>query len=117
MWPAPRLDLSNGWPIILAPATQQEIERRVTCHACNQFGISSGGGVLIGTHAFLAHCWNSRDQPLDTDFDHADNRSVALAATIDAQTHMAPTTKEGGFLPLARYKGSPRASQKQKDKP
>lgn len=90
----------------------------------NEFGFFRAGGVLIGTHAFLAYAnqlgvrWNSPDQTSDIDFAHAGrNVSIALPATIDAQPHSALTTMEGGFLPLVQYRGSTGASYKHKDEP
>lgn len=90
----------------------------------NEFGFFRAGGVLIGTHAFLAYAnqlgvrWNSPDQTSDIDFAHAGrNVSIALPATIDAQPHSALTTMDGGFLPLVQYRGSAGASYKHKDEP
>lgn len=90
----------------------------------NEFGFFRAGGVLIGTHAFLAYAnqlgvrWRSPDQTSDIDFAHAGrNVSIALPADIEAQPHSALTTMEGGFLPLVQYRGSAGASYKHRDEP
>jgi hypothetical protein len=90
----------------------------------NEFGFFRAGGVLIGTHAFLAYAnqlgvrWHSADQTSDIDFAHAGrNVSIALPADITAQPHSALTTMEGGFLPLVQYRGQAGASCKHRDEP
>ncbi len=90
----------------------------------NEFGFFRAGGVLIGTHAFLAYAnqlgvrWQSPDQTSDIDFAHAGrNVSIALPADIMAQPHSALTTMEGGFLPMAKYRGHAGASKKHSDEP
>lgn len=90
----------------------------------NEFGFFRAGGVLIGTHAFLAYAnqlgvrWHSADQTSDIDFAHAGrNVSIALPADITAQPHSAFTTMEGGFLPLVQYRGQAGASCKHRDEP
>ena len=90
----------------------------------NEFGFFRAGGVLIGTHAFLAYAnqlgvrWRSPDQTSDIDFAHAGrNVSIALPADIMAQPHSALTTMESGFLPLVQYRGQAGASYKHRDEP
>lgn len=90
----------------------------------NEFGFFRAGGVLIGTHAFLAYAnqlglrWNGPDQTSDIDFAHAEGTvSIALPATIQAQPHSALTTMEGGFLPLVQYRTRAGASSKHKNEP
>lgn len=90
----------------------------------NEFGFFRADGVLIGTHAFLAYAnqlgvrWHSPDQTSDIDFAHAGrNVSIALPADITDQPHSALTTMEGGFLPLAKYRGHTGASDEHRDEP
>lgn len=93
----------------------------------NDFGFfKAGGGVLIGTHVFLAYAnqlglrWHEPDQTADIDFAHAGrNISISLPATIQAPPHAALTTMPSGFLPLVQYHGQGRAgaSYRQVDEP
>lgn len=90
----------------------------------NEFGFFRAGGVLIGTHAFLAYAnqlgvhWNDSDQTADVDFAHAGrNVSIALPATVEAKPHSALTTMEEGFLPLVQYRGTAGASYRHRDEP
>lgn len=90
----------------------------------NEFGFFRAGGVLIGTHAFLAYAnqlgvrWNDSDQTADVDFAHAGrNLSIALPATVEAKPHSALTTMEEGFLPLVQYRGTAGASYRHRDEP
>jgi hypothetical protein len=72
------------------------------------------GGVLIGTHAFVAYGnmlgirWSSvnASQTQDNDFAHAGkNISLALAADTPVQTHDAIQSLEMGFLPITGMAG------------
>jgi hypothetical protein len=83
----------------------------------NEYGFFRAGGVLVGTHAFLAFSnllgvrWRDSEQTSDVDFAHAGrNISVALPGDVDVQVHAALTTLEEGFLPLIQYRGSVGAS-------
>ena len=83
----------------------------------HEYGFFRAGGVLVGTHAFLAYSnllglrWRDSDQTSDVDFAHAGrNISVALPGDVDVQAHAALTTLEEGFLPLIQYRGSAGAS-------
>jgi hypothetical protein len=83
----------------------------------NEYGFFRAGGVLIGTHAFLAYSnalgirWTSTEQTVDIDFAHAGkNISIALPATVRAEPHAAITTMSEGFLPLIQYHGKAGAS-------
>ena len=78
----------------------------------NEYQFFRAGGVLIGTHAFLAYAnmlgirWTMTDQTVDIDFAHAGkNISVALPADIHAQPHAAITTMAEGFLPMMQFRG------------
>jgi hypothetical protein len=90
----------------------------------NEFGFFRAGGVLIGTHAFLAYAnqlgvrWLQPDQTSDIDLAHAGrNVSIALPSTIRAQAHSALTTMEEGFLPLVQFRGGAGASYKHRNEP
>lgn len=90
----------------------------------NEFGFFRAGGVLVGTHAFLAYAnqlglrWLNPDQTADIDFAHAGrNISIALPATVQAQPHSALTSMEDGFLPLVQYRGQAGASYMHRHEP
>jgi len=90
----------------------------------NEFGFFRAGGVLVGTHAFLAYAnqlavkWRDSEQTSDADLAHAGrNVSIALPGNIDATPHAALTTMEQGFLPLVQYRGQAGASYRHKDEP
>lgn len=90
----------------------------------NEFGFFRAGGVLVGTHAFLAYAnllglrWLESSQTSDVDFAHAGrNLSIALPASVRAEPHAAITTMEEGFLPLIQYRGGAGASYRHKDEP
>jgi hypothetical protein len=76
------------------------------------YGFFRAGGVLIGTHAFLAYGnmlglhWGDSSQTQDIDFAHAGKRvSLALPATIEVETHNAIESLEMGFLPVSGLSG------------
>lgn len=78
----------------------------------SEYGFFHAGGVLIGTHAFLAHGnmlgvrWHDGAQTLDIDFAHAGkNISLALPTTIKVDVHKALESLEMGFLPIASFDG------------
>lgn len=90
----------------------------------NEYGFFRAGGVLVGTHAFLAYAnqlgvrWVGGEQTADVDFAHAGrNISVALPSTIQASPHSALTEMEQGFLPLVQYRGTAGASYRHRDEP
>lgn len=76
------------------------------------YGFFHAGGVLIGTHAFLAYGnmlgvrWGSQDRTQDIDFAHA-GKAVALAlpSTVDVDTNDAITSLDMGFLPISGLAG------------
>jgi hypothetical protein len=79
----------------------------------NEYGFFRAGGVLIGTHAFLAYSnllgvrWVSTEQTVDIDFAHAGkNISIALPANVRAEPHAAITTMPEGFLPLVQFRST-----------
>ena len=72
-----------------------------------EFGFFRAGGVLIGTHAFIAMSnmlgvrWTSGWRTSDVDVAHAGkNVSLALAEGAKADMHDAITSLEMGLLPL-----------------
>lgn len=76
------------------------------------YGFFRAGGILIGTHAFLAMgnllgvVWRDGAATLDVDFAHAGpNISLALPANIRIDVHGALESLEMGLLPLAQFNG------------
>jgi hypothetical protein len=87
----------------LTPAKHFRIAKRLS-----DYQFFRAGGLLIGTHAFLALgnqlgvAWGSGTRTLDLDFAHAGpggNVAVALPADLDANAHDALQSLEFGFLP------------------
>lgn len=77
-----------------------------------QYGFFRAGGILIGTHAFLAMGnmlgvkWASSSKTMDVDFAHAGrNVSVALGANLKLSVHDALTSLEMGLLPITEFSG------------
>jgi hypothetical protein len=77
-----------------------------------QYGFYRAGGILVGTHAFLAMGnmlgvrWSSGDRTQDVDFAHAGrNISVALGADMKLSVHDALTSLEMGLLPITEFSG------------
>ncbi|WP_372527313.1 GSU2403 family nucleotidyltransferase fold protein [Piscinibacter sp.] len=71
------------------------------------YGFFKAGGVLIGTHAFIAMSnmlgvrWVSGDKTLDVDFAHAGrNVSLALPSDVQLSVHDALSSLEMGLLPI-----------------
>jgi hypothetical protein len=78
------------------------------------YGFFRAGGVLIGTHAFLAHGnmlgvrWGASDRTQDMDFAHAGKSvSLALPSNIEVRTEDAIESLQMGFLPAAGLSGTP----------
>jgi hypothetical protein len=80
----------------------------------SDYGFFQAGGVLIGTHAFVAYGnmlgiqWSSVEASLtyDIDFAHAGKSiSLALAANAEVRTHEAIQSLEMGFLPISGLAG------------
>ena len=74
----------------------------------SEYGFFRAGGVLIGTHAFLAFGnmlgtrWAGADRTQDVDFAHAGKSlSIALPSNITINTDAAITSLEMGFLPIS----------------
>ena len=73
----------------------------------SDYGFFRSGGVLIGTHAFLAYGnmfgvrWGDASRTQDVDFAHAGkNLSIALPATIQVDLHEAIESLQMGLLPI-----------------
>ena len=78
----------------------------------SEYGFFRAGGVLIGTHAFIALGnllgvrWDSGAATLDVDFAHAGrNISVALPADLRIDVHGALESLEMGLLPIMQFDG------------
>ena len=76
------------------------------------YGFFKAGGVLIGTHAFVAMAnmlgvrWIGSDRTLDVDFAHAGrNVSLALPSDLKLSVHDALTSLEMGLLPITELSG------------
>jgi hypothetical protein len=83
----------------------------------SEYGFFRAGGVMIGTHAFLA-CgnmlgvrWTSGERTEDVDFAHAGKSlSIALPTNVALDTHEAIKSLEMGFLPIRGFGGKAGAS-------
>ena len=76
------------------------------------YGFFRAGGILVGTHAFVAYGnllgirWLHGAATLDVDFAHAGrNVSVALPADLKIDVHGALESLEMGLLPLTEFEG------------
>ena len=79
----------------------------------SEYGFFRAGGILIGTHAFLAIGnmlgvrWLDGAATLDVDFAPAGrNISVALPASIQLDVHGALESLEMGLLPISQFNGA-----------
>lgn len=77
-----------------------------------EYGFFRAGGILIGTHAFVAMGnmlgvrWRDGAATLDVDFAHAgQNVSLALPADIRIDVHGALESLEMGLLPISQFNG------------
>ena len=78
----------------------------------SEYGFFRAGGILIGSHAFLAMGnmlgvqWNDGAATLDVDFAHAGNNvSLALPSNISIDVQDALTSLEMGLLPITQFNG------------
>lgn len=78
----------------------------------SDYGLFRAGGILIGTHAFLAYGnmlgvrWNEGSLTLDIDFAHAGNNiSLALPTDVQLDVHTALESLEMGLLPITQLSG------------
>lgn len=76
------------------------------------YGFFRAGGVLVGTHAFVAMSnmlgvrWTRGGRTLDVDFAHAGrNVSLALPSDVELSVHDALTSLEMGLLPIRELSG------------
>jgi hypothetical protein len=77
-----------------------------------EYGFFRAGGLLVGTHAFVALAnllgvrWGEADRTLDVDFAHAGrNVSIALPANLQVDVHGALASLELGLLPISQFNG------------
>lgn len=77
----------------------------------NEIGFFRAGGVLVGSHAFLAYgnilgvTWGDLARTQDIDFAHAGNNiELALPATLKIETKDAIESLESGFLPAPGFR-------------
>lgn len=75
-------------------------------------GFFKAGGVLVGTHAFLAYGnllgvgWGDASRTQDVDFARAGKSvSIALPGNIEVDVHRAIESLEMGFLPVSALAG------------
>lgn len=78
----------------------------------SDYGFFKAGGVLIGSHAFLAYgnmlgvSWGDTSRTQDVDFAHAGKQiEIALPSDIDVDTHGAIESLQMGFLPITNSAG------------
>jgi hypothetical protein len=76
------------------------------------YGFFRAGGVLVGTHAFVAMAnmlgvaWTKGERTLDVDFAHAGrNVSLALPTDVKLSVHDALASLELGLLPIQELSG------------
>jgi hypothetical protein len=76
------------------------------------YGFFNAGGVLIGTHAFLAFGnmlgvrWGDSSRTQDVDFAHAGKQmAIALPTNLELDVHAAIDSLQMGFLPAADLSG------------
>jgi hypothetical protein len=79
----------------------------------DDYGFFKAGGVLIGTHAFLAFgnmlgvAWGDTSRTQDVDFAHAGKAlAIALPADLEIDTNAAIESLQMGFLPLGGSDGT-----------
>jgi hypothetical protein len=77
-----------------------------------EYGFFRAGGLLIGTHAFLAYgnmlgvAWQRPDLTHDLDFAHAGRAlSLGLPSTLEVKTSAAIDSLAMGFLPITQLAG------------
>jgi len=87
-----------------------------------EYGLFRAGGILIGTHAFIALGnllgvrWLHGTATLDVDFAHAGrNVSVALPADLKIDVHGALESLKMGLLPITELHGNLGAQYRSRD--
>lgn len=103
--PLARSAIALGCEAILP--THYRVTKRLS-----DYGFFNAGGVLIGTHAFLAYGnmlglkWGDTSRTQDVDFAHAGKRLIlALPGDIEIDTHGAIESLQMGFLPITNESG------------
>ncbi len=88
----------------------------------SEYGLFRAGGILIGTHAFIALGnllgvrWLHGTATLDVDFAHAGrNVSVALPAELKIDVHGALESLKLGLLPISELDGNLGAQYRSRD--
>lgn len=83
----------------------------------NEIGFFQAGGILIGTHAFLAYgnelgvAWGSLGQTVDLDFAHAGaNVELGLPNNLEIDARGAVERLEAGLLPVPGLRPSDRTA-------
>lgn len=78
----------------------------------SEYGLFRAGGVLVGTHAFLAYGnmfgvkWANGSKTMDIDIAHAGkNVSIALPSDIKIDVHKAIESLEMGLVPITELSG------------
>jgi hypothetical protein len=79
-------------------------------HRLSEYGFFRAGGVLVGTHAFLAFGnmlglrWSGAERTQDVDFAHAGKSlSIALPTSVALDTDEAIRSLGMGFLPIQDF--------------
>ncbi len=87
-----------------------------------EYGLFRAGGILIGTHAFVALGnllgvrWTHGERTLDIDFAHAgQNVSLALPADVRIDAHGALQSLQMGLLPIGELDGTLGAQYRSSD--
>lgn len=108
--PLARSAIALGCTTVMAPHFR--VVRRLSEH-----GFFRAGGVLVGTHAFLAYGnilgvrWGDLSRTQDVDLAHAGkNLAVALPGTLEIDAHAAIDSLQLGLLPLGGAKGKASAT-------
>lgn len=78
----------------------------------SEYGLFRAGGVLVGTHAFLAYGnmfgvkWANGFRTMDLDIAHPGNNvSIALPSDIKIDVHSAIESLEMGLIPITEFGG------------
>jgi hypothetical protein len=78
----------------------------------SEYGFFRAGGILVGTHAFLAYGnmlgvqWGDSSRTQDIDFAHTGkNLALALPSNLEVATHSAIESLQMGLLPISGLKG------------
>ncbi len=102
--------------VALGCATLLPVHLRVV-QRLGEHGFFKAGGVLIGTHAFIAFGnmlgarWSDFDRTQDVDFAHAGQHlAIALPADIEVDTRAAIESLQMGLLPFLGRDGKASAS-------